>query len=257
MTAMRLPLLLWVALLVSCGRSPDLQLASSFEEAGQKFLQAQTTEDYLRVAARYESILSADFVSGAVLFNLGNCYLRAGRPGHALAAYRQAERYRPTDPYLQANLRQALPAGQRLLRKPRSWIENVFFWQRWLSYPDKGLLLAATATVTTLLAMLALLRTAARRLLKRCAAFTLLLTLLAGSSLALDAYQYVATRHGVVVSEQIVARKGNSEIYDPAFTEPLVVGTEIHIEAEQGGWYHVELDGGLSGWVPQAAVVTY
>ena len=51
-------------------------------------------------------------------YNLGNAYFRAGEYGRAIAAYRKAKPYRPRDPYLEANLRQALSVAPGRLPEP-------------------------------------------------------------------------------------------------------------------------------------------
>ena len=91
-----------------CGRSASLDTARTFQRAQEVFDQAQSPEDYLKAAAIYESIRAGGVVSGAVLYNQGNAYMRAGQRGRAVAAYREATRYRPRDPYLLANLKFAL-----------------------------------------------------------------------------------------------------------------------------------------------------
>ena len=57
----------------------------------------------------------------AVLYNQGNAWMRAGATGRALAAYRQAQRYRPRDPYLAANLQNALAASGRNAAAPNEF----------------------------------------------------------------------------------------------------------------------------------------
>ena len=62
------------------------------------------------------------------------------------------------DPYLNANLRQALSvAPGRLPEPPPAWWQHVLFWSGWLSFPEKvygafaGFLLAATVVTAALL----------------------------------------------------------------------------------------------------------
>ena len=108
--------------------------------------------EYRESAALLESLLVDGFRNGAVYYNLGNAYFRAGEYGRAIAAYRKAKPYRPRDPYLEANLRQALSvAPGRLAEPPPPWWTHVLFWSGWLSFPEKayasfaGFLLAALA----------------------------------------------------------------------------------------------------------------
>src|SRR5262245_45208005 len=130
----------------------------TFVRALELFDAAKTPADYRASAALLESLLSDGYRNGAVFYNLGNAYFRAGEIGRAIAAYRKAKFYRPRDPYLDANLRQALSvAPGRLAEPPIPWWKHVLFWSGWLSFPEKayasfmGFLLAAMAACTALL----------------------------------------------------------------------------------------------------------
>ena len=86
---------------------------------------AKTPADYRESADLLESLLADGFRNGAVYYNLGNAYFRAGEYGRAIAAYRKAKPYRPRDPYLEANLRQALSvAPGRLARVAPAMVES-------------------------------------------------------------------------------------------------------------------------------------
>ena len=79
----------------------------------------------------------------------------------------------------------------------------------------------------------------------------LALTVILAASAVYDWYRFERTEHGVVVQPEVVARKGNAESYDPAFTEPLKEGTEFRVLERRGTWLQIQLPGGIAGWVPQ------
>src|SRR3984957_14233577 len=101
----------------------------------QVFDAAQTPAHYHESADLLESLRANGFRNGAVYYNLGNAYFRAGEYGRAIAAYRKAKPYRPRDPNLDANLRQALSVAPGHLPEPPSplWT-HVLFWSGWLSF---------------------------------------------------------------------------------------------------------------------------
>src|SRR5580658_931414 len=110
----------------------------TFVRALEVFDAAKTPGDYRESAALLESLLADGFRNGAVYYNLGNAYFRAGEYGRSIAAYRKAKPYRPRDPYLEANLRQALSvAPGRLAEPPLPWWMHVLFWSGAQSFPDK------------------------------------------------------------------------------------------------------------------------
>ena len=247
---------MFLALLLcaGCAGGVDLEVSQTFQEAQKTFDQAQSADDFLRAAGLYQSILDRGIVSGAVLYNQGNAYMQAGQRGRAIAAYRQAQRYRPRDPYLQANLEFALGAGNPTGRR-RPVIEYVLFWQDWLSYPEKFRLTAALAIVTFAVGVAALFRH--RRLLARVAIVGVALTLLLLFSAGYDWYRFEKTVQGVIIRPEVIARKGNGTTYEPAFTEPLTEGSEFRLIERRGAWSLIRLPGGEEGWVEDETIVLY
>ncbi|MBI5368836.1 MAG: tetratricopeptide repeat protein [Planctomycetes bacterium] len=250
--------------LAGCAPGPDLDASRRFQEAQEVFSRAAQPEEFLRAAAIYQELLETGLECGAVLYNQGNAYMRAGRRGLAIAAYRRALRYRPRDPYLDANLRAALgggaggsgPAGIADAAARRPLVEYVLFWQRWLSEPEKFSLAALAGALALALGLVALF--AANGVpWRRAAAGFLLATLLVAVSAALDLYRYRWIRHGVVTAQEVLARKGNGASYEPAFNQALPEGTEFVMGEQRGDWVLVRLAGDLEGWIPADAAVLY
>ncbi len=130
----------------------------TFLHALEVFDAAKSPDDYRQSAAFLESLLADGYRNGAVYYNMGNAYFRAGEYGRSIAAYRRAKLYRPRDPYLEANLQQALSvAPGRLPEPPSPWWRHVLFWSGWLSFPEKayasftGFLLGALVAIAALL----------------------------------------------------------------------------------------------------------
>jgi hypothetical protein len=240
--------------LAGCAPRVDLDLTATFQEAQQTFDQASSPGDFLKAAAMYQQILDSGVVSGAVLYNQGNAFVQAGRPGRAIAAYRQAERYRPRDPLLDANLRNALGAEDPVTRR-RPIIEYLLFWQDWLSYPEKFGLVTVVAVVTFAVGVCVLF--VDRRWVRNVALAGVALTLLLAFSAGYDWYRYDHLVHGVVTEDEVIARKGNASSYEPAFTEPLAEGTEFRLVDRRGDWLLARMPGGQEGWVPEDSVVLY
>src|SRR5580693_158050 len=90
----------------------------TFLRALEVFDAAKTPGDYHESAAFLEILLAGGYQNGAVYYNLGNAYFRAGEYGRAIAAFRKAKPYRPRDPYLEANLRHALSVAPGRLPEP-------------------------------------------------------------------------------------------------------------------------------------------
>ncbi|MGA2257495.1 MAG: SH3 domain-containing protein [Thermoguttaceae bacterium] len=248
-----LQLFFCLLLFFGCGKPLDLDSARVFQEAERTFAQAKSPDDYLKTAAMYQEILDRGYVSGAVLYNQGNAFMRAGQRGRAVAAYRQARRFMGPDPFLEANLAYAVgnqpPARRRLL------IDYILFWQDWISYPAKFLFAACGMGITLALAIAALF--IRRRLLTQATLTGLAASLLFILSAAYDWHRYQWNIHGVVVQKQTVVRKGDAESYEPALTTTLEEGAEFELVERRGDWILIRLPGDQEGWVPERAVVLY
>jgi tetratricopeptide (TPR) repeat protein len=238
-----------------CAAAPEAELVRKYQRALESFDQAAAPEDYLRSAALYQEIFDRGVISGALLYNQGNAYMRAGQRGRAIACYRQALAYRPRDPQLLANLQLALGPGTSL-QPQRVLLDYVFFWQDWISYPGKVQLTALLAGVAFMLGILALF-VPPRRVFRRAGWGVLAVTAVLTASAAYDWHRFERTERGVVVQAEVVARKGNADSYDPAFTAPLKEGTEFRVIERRGTWLQIQLPGGQSGWVPHPTVTTY
>ncbi len=219
----------------------------TFQRALEVFDAAKTAADYRDSATLLESLLADGFQNGAVYYNLGNAYFRAGEYGRAIAAYRKAKPYRPRDPYLEANLRQALSlAPGSLPEPPPSWWRHVLFWSGWLPFPMK-VYASFTAFLVAALAACGALFLRWPRAYWLGAALVVI-----AAVLCLDAgltYADVAwSRHGVVTHETI-ARKGIGKDYEPAFDQPLNDGAEFTILAENGDWIFGHFEGIGDGWL--------
>lgn len=184
--------------------------------------------------------------------------MRAGERGRAIALYRQAQRYRPRDPYLAANLQNAITVGGRDALSPaESGLAGyVFFWQNWLGYPEKFTSTTLLLRLTLVISLLGQI-TKHRTLLRRVAFATAATCLLSAASTAWDWYRFELTTHRVVVTDSVVARKGNSENYEAAFTDPLSEGTEFVVLEERADWLHVQIGDAGTGWLPQRDTAIY
>ena len=236
-----------------CQSRLDPETQRTLQDAQAAFDRAASGNDFLNVAGIYQQVIDSGIVSGAVLYNQGNAYIRAGHRGRAIAAYREAKRYRPNDPFLEASLDYALLSDDRTGRKPV--MEYLLFWQDWVSYPVKFRAVGTLAALGLLAAVTALL--VRRRPLGILTLGLLGLTLVAGLSAGYDWYRFDHTVHGVVTVPEAVARKGNATSYQPAFTEPLKEGTEFILRSRRGDWLLVRIAPNQEGWLPETSAVLY
>jgi hypothetical protein len=85
----------------------------------------------------------------------------------------------------------------------------------------------------------------------------LVITAVFVASACYDWYRFGRVDHGVVVANEVVARKGYGESYEPAFADPLPEGTEFTISERRNDWLLIRLEGNQEGWVEKRSVVLY
>jgi tetratricopeptide (TPR) repeat protein len=219
----------------------------TFVRGLEQFDAAKTPEDYRHAAETWRGIVDADYQNGAVYYNAGNAFMRAGQFGRAIAAYRKAKLYRPRDPFLEANLRQALvSAPGHLNEAPAPWWTFLLFWTQWLSMPEK---MYGAAALWTLGALLVFAGYALRKRAGYWASGAACVLALLMSVDAAAAYAEATHPSHAVVAAETIARKGMGETYEPAFNQPLKDGAEVTVLERNGAWVLASVPGAGTGWV--------
>jgi hypothetical protein len=250
-------LLSWCSLIL-CFLSPSLQAIelgtreSRVEQAQSQFDSATTPEDFRVAAEVYESLLQDGLQNGAIHFNIGNAYFRAQEYGRAILHYRQAHRFRPKDPYVKANLEQALLVAPGRLAEPLSpWWQRLFFWTHWFSPSFKVLIAAITLALSGWLFLVV------EWLQLRSLRWLILVAALLSSLFAMDAWLSVVelnrTDRAIVVRET-TARKGIGDTYAAAFDKPLRDGAEFTILNQSNSWTFGRFEGIGDGWVRNESI---
>jgi tetratricopeptide (TPR) repeat protein len=243
----------WLVLCVSlicfgCQTAPP-ESVRTFQDAQSAF----ETGDFQKSATLYEQLLDQGVRSGTLYYNLGNAWAKADEPVRAVTAYSFAKRYIPNDPHLNANLHTVLMSnGGSMPPQENSLFCTLFFWQNGIGYPAKIWGSLFLAVLTFLGGTLYLFRQSKR--LKRSLAGLFLLTIIALVSAGYDWYRFEGVQQ-VVIAENALPRKGNSEQYEPAFASPMPFGTLAAILDVRNDWYCLRFPDGQEGWLPQSQTV--
>jgi tetratricopeptide (TPR) repeat protein len=242
---------------------PEEELQDLFSQGKALFRQAnqavandpdRAKELYRKAALRFERIIRAGKVqNGKLYYNVGNAYFRIGDLGRAILHYRRAERYRPHDPNLLQNLKYA--RSRRLdqidVQQKTRVLRTLLFWHYDLSAGTRSVIFA----VGSLLFWVGLaVRVFSRKSIPMWALACLgLIGLLFLASLVFEGFFADRQREGVILVENVSARKGDGDTYQPSFKNPLHAGTEVRILEDRNTWYHIELRDGRRCWVPHSA----
>ncbi|MBN1845840.1 MAG: hypothetical protein JW810_09170 [Sedimentisphaerales bacterium] len=260
--------LLWTVLLLpSSGFGAETlsreQTTDLFLEARQCFREAldQAASDpekarqlYQKAALRLERIAEDGQIhNGKLFYNIGNAYFRLGDIGRAILNYRRAERWIPNDANLRQNLGYARSRRIDRIEEPQRTkvLQVLLFWHYDLSARSRLTLFTLCLAGACLAASLRLFLR--RSFLRWLAWLGVGLALLFLGSLALDGRARSGQNAGVILADEVVARKGDSQTYQPSFETPLHAGTEFELLEARQDWYHIDLLDGRQCWVPAGA----
>ncbi|MDA1261313.1 MAG: hypothetical protein O3B75_00255 [Planctomycetota bacterium] len=212
----------------------------------------QARELFRESAAKFQRIVDSGVSNGELFFNLGNALVQSDDLGRAIGAYLQAQRLLPGDSRIAANLAHArsLVADGATPEIESGFLDRVASLWKWISFPTRvwGAFIAWTILWGIVVAGILcgwIARVHWRPLLISASAICLGLSLTVG----VDAIRREINPPGVLVNDQVVARKGNGDGFAPAFTEPLTRGSEFTMLEMRPGWYRIRLVDGQSGWV--------
>ncbi len=233
------------------------EVVSLLATASDYFRKASETPDrdqaealYEKALVRFERLVADGIQNGQLYYNIGNTYFRMDDLGRAILNYRRAQQYIANDENLRQNLAFALSRQPDKLevKQETQILKTLLFWHYDLSFQVK---LICFAIINALMWTVLAAKTYTRKSgLGSALAVILFLVLLIGGSLA---HEMVVGEKaaGVLVGQEVVARKGDGFAYSASFKTPLHAGLEFDLLEERGEWLHVQLRDGVQCWVPR------
>jgi len=226
--------------------SPTLN--TDFETANRLYEQSKFKD----AADAYQKLVDRKIESPTIYFNLGNAWYKAGQNGRAIAAYLQAERLAPRDPYVRFNLNfvrgkvnvGTVGAGtlvQRALRR--------------LSVNEWTLLATAALWIALFLLATGEARADWRSSLRRYSAFAALVAACLIAATTSAVYDRNHIKPAVVIVPEAVVHYGPLDESKPFYN--LHDGSEVRLipDNAQGGWVRVEDASGRQGWLKRDQIV--
>lgn len=229
------------------------QASEMFEKANSL---AETDPDkardlYQKSVMRFERIVrDGNIHNGKLYYNIGNIYFKLKDMGRAILNYRRAQQYIPNDHNLQQNLdfARASRIDQIEEKQKTRILKTLFFWHYDLSTKARVFIFSGSFMLFWIFAAIRIFNR--RPFTIWCILTAGLFSLLFAGSLFIEFRYLQKTRPGVIISSEVIARKGNSKTYEPSFKEPLHAGTEFTLIEKRGGWYYIELPDSRRCWVP-------
>lgn len=227
--------------------------AGAFDADFEKGNTAYSTGDYAQAITAYQGILNAGYHSSELYYNLGNACFRTGQLGRAILYYTRAKQLDPRDEDVRANL---AFARRFAVDKIEITEETIL-----LEYVNRFFDVFSLNEITWLAALLYILTATAvlahyiyRWLYLPKPIIVLLISLFvvaavfAGVKLDRD----VLTRTGVVLEQQTDVKNGPGNDFTNQFTAHA--GLMFTIEREESGYYLVDFENRLKGWIIKTAV---
>ncbi len=243
--------LLLVAACPAFGQNYNLQ---TLEQAHAMFRSATNSAMYAEAARQYEFLVAEEGVrNGHLFYTLGNCWFMAGDAGRAILNYRRAEELMPNNADLRHNLTAARGLRTDLIpeKEPHPLAVRLLGWHintpttlRWRLFAACWLLFWSAWFWTT---------RSAKKEPRITAVATGIFSAVLLASLLTETVQARKAQPGVVTAREVLARKGDGDIYAPAFLEPLHSGTEFQTLSVRGQWRHIRLADGQTCWIPMNA----
>ncbi|OED45819.1 hypothetical protein ACH42_04585 [Endozoicomonas sp. (ex Bugula neritina AB1)] len=204
-----------------------------------------------RVASQLEAFIGEERIDQGVLaYNIGNSWFHGGRYGESILWYLRADRHGFDEPQLQHNL--DFVRTKRLDNLPDLfgpiWLTTFYEWSGY------GVWLVIGALVYLvfwwqLWRFIKLGSSERERLIV--ASFCLILM---SVSLCFRYFYQPQMSDGVILANEVEARKGPGLVFAPAFTQPLNAGTEVALLQQQGTWMEVSLSDGQVAWLPETSL---
>lgn len=211
---------------------------------------AYYAKDYAAAIEAFERVAAEGAASPALFHNLGNAYLRAGKPGPAIAHYHRALQLDPTMENARENLVSAVQATRRGLAPPPApaWEQALFFWHNSLSFATVFWLGVGAWAFAWLLLAFRLVRPLPY--LGTVAAFSLVLAVAFLASAWIKANPRPLA---VAVADVVQVHYGTNEAEPVRFE--LFEGDRVIADAHRPGWVRVVTADGERGWAQEAGLL--
>ena len=214
---------------------------------------------FARAAAGYDELWRRGFRNPAVARNRGRAKRLAGDLGGAIAAYQDGLALARYDRLLQTDLADAraavaFPLDGELAAQCRPRVSRTISSRM---SPSDAFVIAGGLWLMAGVGVVRFAMTRAAWWLAFAGGCAVVLALFGGlwweDVRQREKYE---SRPLVVVREDVLLRKGNTELHPPRFdhNHKLPRGVEARELLRRGGWVQVELAAGAIGWVPEATV---
>jgi len=209
------------------------------------------SEYFMKSVLHYRKLAEeAGISNGKLYYNIGNAYFRMDDLGRAILNYKRASLYMPNDDNLRKNLEYARGRRKSVVeeKEREKVLKTLFFLHYDLPYRVRFLIFTISFSLIWLVSSAYLF--AGGPQLKTVIVVLSIISAAFLASVTVEKVVMERNPEGVIIEEEVTARKGDADTYQPSFTEPLSAGTEFRLVERRGSWWHVELEDGTRCWIP-------
>lgn len=209
--------------------------------------------EYRDAIGEYEKVIQGGYQSAELYYNLGNSYFREGMLGQAIKNYIKAKRLNPRDDDIQANLEFA---RQFAIDKIEVSQETIFFQYINQFFDSFSLTEITWIAIALYFGVMAIILSCYIyrwwRIPSPIVVVFLVLFVISAIFTGVKYDRDVLTRGGVVISQQTDIKNGPGEEYNTQFSAHS--GLTFKIDREESGYYLVDFENRLKGWIKIQAV---
>ena len=236
-----------IFILVISSHSFSDQIIEKFQAANARY----NDSDYIGAIQLYEQIVSEEWQSGYLFYNLGNSYFREGMFGQSIWAYNKALKLSPRFENIKYNLEIANSKIKDRVTLPPEFflvnfyikLKNYFTFFEWLFLC--GLLVFLSASFFMFSKVLIFNSIVVRRLILILSFSAFVFHLIAFDIFLEDSKE----THGIIIFDNVHAFSGpfkgeNTRLFT------LNEGTKVSVLQNQGNWFEIFLLSGEKAWIP-------
>ena len=229
---------------VSCSYSMDSH--KLFHEANDLFI----NKKYKKSIELYEKIIDSGQKNSTVFYNLGNAYYRLGNIGHAIWAYKHANKFSPRDKDIIHNLKMAEAKKIDRINSPPLFILHDFYRKIKSSMiMSESILLGGILFFIFSLLWIKQIFSGKKNVLSK-SIFQILITfIIIVHAIILD----MAFERKRISNEAIIVGKSNAQsgpfLGDNKILFQINEGSVVEVLEEKNNWSEIILIDGKKGWV--------
>ena len=237
-----------IYLLLLTSLSGFAQVGNLKSEADQAYI----SEDYSKATELYEQILSQEYVSAEVHYNLGNAYFKTGNIAPAILHFERAKKLAPNDEDIIFNLKLAnLSVKDRVEQIPQLFFVN--WWKILLStFSTDGWAWSAVIAIFTGLGGLLLFKFSDEEGMRRLTFYVGVIALGWGTFsiyAAQRSFDHATNdKRAVIFTPTLNAKSAPDRKGKDLFV--IHEGLVVTVTDELNGWVRIKLTNGNVGWIP-------